>query len=54
MLEYDRIGLSAGIDVNKCEDTSRKRNLCQYYYFVFTNFNYQRYLFDGCHDISVK
>ena len=54
MLEYDRIGLSEGIDVNKCEDTSKKGNLCQYYYFVFKNFNYQRYLCDGCHDMSVK
>ena len=26
MLEYDRIDLSEGIDVNKCEDTSRKCN----------------------------
>ena len=31
MLEYDRIDLTEGIDVNKCEDTSKKCNLCQYY-----------------------
>ena len=54
MLESDRIYLSEGINVNKCEDTSRKCNLCQYYYFVFKNFNYQRYLCDGCHDMFVK
>ena len=54
MLEYDRIDLSEGIDVNKCKDTSRKCSLCQYYYFVFKNFNYQRYICDGCHDISTK
>ena len=54
MLEYDRIDLSEGIDVNKCVDTSRKCNLCQYCYFVFKNFNYQRCLCNGCHDISVK
>ena len=54
MLEYDRIDISEGIDVNKCENTSRKCNLCQYYYFVFKNFNYQRHICDGCHDISVK
>ena len=35
VLEYDRTDLSEGIDVNKCEDTSKKYNLCQYYYFVF-------------------
>ena len=54
MLEYHRIDLSQGIDVNKCEDTSRKCNLCRYYYFVFKNFNYQRHICNGCHDISVK
>ena len=54
MLEYDRIDLSEGIDVNKYEDTSKKCSLCQYCYFVFKNFNYQRYLCNGCHDMSVK
>ena len=54
MLEYDRIDLSEGIDVNKCEDTSKKCSLSQYYYFVFENFNYQIYLCDGCHDMYVK
>ena len=54
MLEYDRTDLSEGIDVNKCEDSSRKCSLCQYYYFVNKNFNYQRYLCDGCHDMSMK
>ena len=54
MLEYNRIDLSEGIDVNRFEDTSRKCSLCQYYYFVNKNFNYQRYLCDGCHDMSVK
>ena len=54
MLEYDRIDLSEGIDINKGEETSKKCNLCQYYYFVFKNFNYQRHICDGCHDISTK
>ena len=54
MLEYDRINLSEGTDVNKCEDASRKCSLCQYYYFVFKKFNHQRHICDGCHDISKK
>ena len=54
MLEYDRIDLSEGIDVNKCKETSKKCNSCQYYYFVFKNFSYQRHIFDVCHDISTK
>ena len=44
MLEYDRIDLPEEIDTNKCEDTSRKCSLCQYYYFMFKNFNYQRHI----------
>ena len=54
MLEYDRIDLSEGIDIIKCEEISRKCSLCQYYYFLNKNFNYQRHLCDGCHDMSVK
>ena len=54
MLKYDKNDLSEGIGVNKCEDTSEKCSLCQYYYFVLKNFNYQRYLCDGCHDMSVE
>ena len=54
MLEYDKIDLSEGIDVNKCEETSKKCKLCQYYYFVFKDFNYQRHICGGCHDISMK
>ena len=54
MLEYDRIDVSEGIDVKKCEDTSRQCGLCKFYYFLNKNFNYQRYLCVGCHDISIK
>ena len=54
MLEYDKIDLSEGIDINKRKDTSKKCSLCQNYYFANKNFNYQRYLCDGCHDMSVK
>ena len=46
MLEYDRINLSEGIDVNKCEDTIF---VCE-----DKNFNYQRHIYDGSHDISTK
>ena len=54
MLEYNRIDISEGIDVKKCNQTSRQCSLCQYYYFSSKNFNYQRHLCDGCHDISTK
>ena len=54
MLEYDRIDLSEGIDVKECNETSRKCCLCKFYYFLNKNFNCQKYLCDGCHDISTK
>ena len=33
MLEYDRIDISEGIDINKCEETSTRCSLCKCYYF---------------------
>ena len=53
MLEYDRINLSEGIDVKKTS-SSRECSFCHYYYFLDINFNYQRYLCDRCHDMSMK
>ena len=54
MLEYDRIDLSEGIDVKECDEMSKKCSLCKFYYFLNKNFNYQTYLCDGCHVVSIK
>ena len=54
MLEYDRINISEGTDINKCEETSRKRSLCRFYYFSDENLKYGPYLYDGCYDMSIK
>ena len=54
MLEYDRIDVSEGIDINKCEETSRKCSLCKFYYFLDKSFKCGPYLCDGCYDMSVK
>ena len=54
MLEYDRIDISEGIDIEKCKETSRERSLCKFYYFLDKNFNYGPYLCDGCYDMSMK
>ena len=48
MLEYDRIDISEGIGINKCEETSRRCSLCKFYYFLDKNFSY------GCYDMSLK
>ena len=46
MLEYDRIDISEGIDIKKCNETSKKCNLCKFYYFLDKNFNYGPYLME--------
>ena len=51
MLEYDRIDISEGIDIEKCKETSKE---CNFYYFLDKNFNYGPYLCDGCYDISLS
>ena len=54
MLEYDRIDISQGIDVNKNKNISRKCSLCKFYYFLDKNFKYGPYLCDGYYDMSMK
>ena len=54
MLEYNRIDISEDIDIKEGNEMSRQGSLCKFYYFLNKNFNYQTYLCDGCHDISIK
>ena len=42
MLEYDRIDISEGIDVDKNILTSKKCYSCGYWYFINKHFNYQK------------
>ena len=53
-LEYDRIDVSEGTDVNKNKCISKKYSLCKFYYFLDKNFNYGPYLCDGCYDMSLQ
>ena len=54
MLEYDRIDISEGIDISKCEETSTESSLCKFCYFLDKNFKYGPYLCDGCYDMFRK
>ena len=50
MLEYDRINISEGIDIDKT-NKSKECNICHYWYFLNKNFNYEKYLCNDCHDL---
>ena len=50
MLENDKINISEGIDINKCEETSRECSLCKLLFIVYVNIinhngNYYRVIF---------
>ena len=53
MLEYDRIDISEGIDVNKT-NASKECDICHYCYFKDIGFKYKPYLCNGCHDLTQK
>ena len=53
MLEYDKIDISEGIDVDM-SNKSKECMLCHYWYFLHKNFSYGPYLCDGCCNIMQK
>ena len=53
MLEYDRINISGGIDVNKT-NLSKQFDICHYWYFKDIGFKYEPYLYNGWHDLMQK
>ena len=53
MLEQDRIDISERIDVNKT-NLSKECDICHYWYFEDIGFKYEKYLYNGCHDLMQK
>ena len=53
MLEYDRIYISEGVDVNKT-NLLKECDICHYWYFKNIGFRYEKYLSNGCHDLMQK
>ena len=53
MLEYERIDISEGIDINKTNN-SRECMLCHYWYFLDKNFSYGPYLCNGYYNMMQK
>ena len=50
MLEYERIYISEGIDLNKT-NKPKECMLCHYWYFLHKSFSYGPYYCDGCYNI---
>ena len=53
MLEYDRIDILEGIDINKTS-LSKKCDICHYWYFKDVGFKYEKYLCNDCLDLMQK
>ena len=53
MLEYDRIDISEGIDINKTS-ASKECYICYYWYVLHEGCKYEPYLCSGCHDLMQK
>ena len=53
MLEYDRIDISEGIDVNKTS-LSKECDICHCCYFKNIGFKYESFLCNGCHNLMQK
>ena len=50
MMQYDKIDISEGIDVNKTS-ASKKSGLCHYWFFKDIGFKFEEYVCNGCHDL---
>ena len=53
MLQYDRIDISEGTDMDKT-NKSKECDICHCWYFLDKNFNYEKYLCNGCHNLMQK
>ena len=50
MLQYQKINLSKGIDVNKTKE-SKECELCHYWFFKDVGLKFQKHVCNGCHDL---
>ena len=53
MLEYNKVGISEGLDINKT-NASRECKICHYWYFKDVSFKYESYLCNCCHGLMQK
>ena len=52
MIQYERIDISEGIDINKSNE-SKECMICHYWYFKDIRYKYEPYVCNGCYDLSM-
>ena len=50
MLQYEKIDISEGIDVNKT-NASKECQLCHYWFFKDIGFKFEEHVRNRCHDL---
>ena len=50
MLQYQKIDVSEGIDVNKTS-ASKESELCHYWFFKDIEFKFEKHVCNTCHDL---
>ena len=50
MLQYEKIDVSEGIDVNKTSP-SKECELCRYWFFEDVGFKLEKHVCNGCHNL---
>ena len=53
MLQYDKIDISEGIELNKA-NASKECDICYYWYFSDKNLNYEPYVCNNSYDLMQK
>ena len=53
MLQYDRIDISEGIDIEK-KNTSKQCKICHYWYVKDIGFKYEPHVCNVCHGLMEK
>ena len=52
MLQYERIAISEGIDINRSYK-SKECMICHYWYFEDIGYKYEPLVCNECHDLSM-
>ena len=52
MIQYERIDVSEGIDINK-SNKSKECMICHYLFFKDIGYKYEPHVCNGCHDLSM-